>query len=417
MKLKKLIKKSNKQHKIFAVIIILAITSFGVKLLFIGHAQTPYASVNASGGNITGGASVVDDATASNGKAVMFQSITPSNNPTGVPAGISPGNAFMVAFINMTTAQQTSTIALMKADGVKWLRIDVSGSFSYKAFIQAANLGGINVMATLQNWGTETNPTSPSAYASYATSAVQTLKPLGVEDYEILNEPNGCEDKMSPSTYVGILKAAYTSIKAADPSAFVISAGLCPHSTDGSASGYEPLDYLKAMYSAGAQGYFDAFGDHPYSGSETAHGTSSYNPWTYLPTIHNLMASNGDGNKKIWLTEYGCPTVLDINHSTLCSPQNGVNLGQEDAQAARITDAFAVARGAPQQSGQTGWTFIGGPLFIFNWEDSCDGYYGLYTVTSGAVCDSTTRTYPTTTDITPVAKSAPLSAFSTAAKN
>lgn len=412
-------------QNIAGIIVILIITVIGVKFLIISHAQSPYTTVPASSGTLAGGAIKVNDSSASISGAVRFGNVTSavnpmSNNPTGVPAGISPGNAFELAFNNMSSSQQTATISLMKADGVKWLRIDVGDTFPYDSFIQAATAGGIQVMATLQHWGTEASPTTPSSYASFATTAVQKLKPLGVEDYEILNEPNGCEDKMSASTYVGILKAAYTSIKAADPSAFVITAGLCPNSgSDPTIGALAPIQYLTDMYAAGAQGYFDAVGDHPYGyPDDTAYGQDSWNPWTYLPTMHSIMASNGDAIKKIWLTEYGCPTGTDGGHTQFCSPTSGATVTQEEAsEATMITDAFAVARGAPQKTGTVGWTFIGGPLFIFNWEDSCDGDFGIYTVTSGTVCNTTTKTYPTATDITPVAKSLTLSSYMTAANN
>ncbi len=364
-------------------------------------------------------ATVVPLATA--GGAAQHVTASPlsvaGNNPTGVPTGISPGNAFEVAFEHMSHATQIKTIAQMKADGVKWLRIDVYNTFSFDAFIQDATADGIQVLALLQNWGTESNPTIPSAYATFATTAVQYLKPLGVEDYEILNEPNGCEDDMSASTYVGILRAAYTSIKTADPSAFVVTAGLCPVSgTDPIIGNLAPTQYLTAMYAAGAEGYFDAVGYHPYSYPDTAYTAASNNPWTYLPTMHSIMATNGDSTKQIWLTEYGCPTGTDAGQTLFCSPTVGATEAQEQAaEATSISDAFAVARGAPQQAGEAGWTFIGGPLFIFNWEDSCDGDYGINTVTSGTICDTSTGTYPATTNITPLAKRAPLAAFMAAA--
>jgi hypothetical protein len=71
-----------------------------------------------------------------------------------------------------------------------------------------------------------------------------------------------------------------------------------------------PVTYLSQMYAAGAAGYFDAIAYHPYlyslpfSGGEGHAGV----PITQAEQLHALMVANGDGNKKIWATEYGQPS-------------------------------------------------------------------------------------------------------------
>ena len=102
----------------------------------------------------------------------------------------------------------------------------------------------INVDAVLQDWYI---PQTPAAMASSATQEVQALKPYGIETYEVLNEPNGCAYQLSAANYTAMLKATYKAVKAADPSATVISGGMCPNGATNS-----PPTYLSAMYKAGA---------------------------------------------------------------------------------------------------------------------------------------------------------------------
>lgn len=100
--------------------------------------------------------------------------------------------------------------------------------------------------------------------------------------------------------YVTLLKEAYTQAKSANPNCVVISAGI---------SNYSP--YLQEMYSYGVKGYFDVFGSHPYFW----HGpTKNYDPdyvdespdrFPNIQKMRDVMVANGDGAKKILITELG----------------------------------------------------------------------------------------------------------------
>ncbi|MGB0970748.1 MAG: Ig-like domain-containing protein, partial [Mycobacterium sp.] len=140
-------------------------------------------------------------------------------------------------------------------------------------------------------------PTNPQLFAQFAAATAEHY--LGrINTWEVWNEQNIPRFWASPSPadYAELLKAVYPAIKAVDPSATVITGGLSPDS-----SGIDPLSFVTAMYAAGAGGYFDAISMHPYS-------------FPQLPTIdsvkavHDVMTANGDGDKKVWLTEVGAPT-------------------------------------------------------------------------------------------------------------
>ena len=276
---------------------------------------------------------------------------------TRVAVGITPGFGFEKAFRNMDNNQQRTVINQMKNDGVQRLRLEYyfDDSFDYQ-FIKDAASAGIWVDVLLEDF-----PATPAQFASFATRTVATFKPLGVHTYEILNEVNIHTPTITALQYVSILKLVYPAIKAADPSSIVLMSGL------GVGPGsQEPYTYLEAMYAAGAKGYFDAANMHPYSFpnmpapiSESA--CDNDNAFCYdLPAIHAVMEQNGDGHKKIWLTEFGCPTGTDDGRQASCT----------DATLARqITQAF-------NQANRWGWT---GPLFVFSWQDNTtDGDFGLY---------------------------------------
>src|SRR5262249_29543224 len=140
---------------------------------------------------------------------------------------------------------------------------------------------------------------TPAEFANFGTKAVNTLKPLGVHTYEILNEVNLYTPTITAAQYVPVLKAAYTAIKSVDPSSIVLMSGLGPGPGD-----QAPDTYLQAMYTVGAQGYFDVANLHPYSYPDmpapaVASDCQNYNSFCHgLPAMHAVMEQNGDGHKK-----------------------------------------------------------------------------------------------------------------------
>lgn len=277
--------------------------------------------------------------------------VTPRINTHGA-AGISPGSGFEDLFGSMSSSQQQTVINNMKNVGVQWLRLDYYPHDSYDyQLIKDAESAGINVDVLLEDFRA-----TPAAFARFGTQAVNTFKPLGVYSYEILNEVNTYTSPITAPDYVRLLKAVYPAIKAADSSATVLMSGL-------DFSG-KPDAYLQAMYDAGAKGYFDAVSAHPYTYYPAMPAPTHCPPSNAfchgLPDLYAVMQQHGDGNKQIWITEFGCPTGTDAGKPAACT---------DTTLAQQLTQAFNQARA-------WGWT---GPLFIFCWQDNAkDGDFGLF---------------------------------------
>jgi hypothetical protein len=289
-----------------------------------------------------------------------------------VPPGMNFGSGYEATFQAMPAAQQTRVMTSVAASGTAEMRVDVPfdgqedqrGHFYWHSDAEIAQaLGhGIHVLATIgfaPSWAEESDGSpNPTQFAAFAAAVAAHYGPMGVHDYEIWNEPNlqhYWEAPVTAGEYAALLKATYPAIKAADRASTVITGGLAP-APDNRPASMGPMTYLNLLYRDGAGKYFDAVGDHPYSHTHLPTDPESWNPWTYLPGMHTLMAANGDGNKKIWLTEYGAAT----------SGPSGVSLSR---QALMITQAFRLARS---------WSWAG-PLFVFDWQDDAvDGPMGLH---------------------------------------
>jgi hypothetical protein len=184
-------------------------------------------------------------------------------------------------------------------------------------------------------------PVDPAKFADFATKVVQRYGDR-VSHWEIWNEPNvplfwGYMDDRAPS-YTRVLKAAYPAIKAVQPNSTVVAAGLS-RAPDPNA----PPPFVATMYALGAKGFFDALAMHPYVYPRGL-DADPYNGWSDVERVRQIMVDHGDGDKKIWMTEFGAPTTTQTD--------GGVS---QDEQAREITDVLAKAA----QSG------FSGPAFIF----------------------------------------------------
>jgi hypothetical protein len=261
--------------------------------------------------------------------------------------------------------------------GVRWMRIGInwhviqrSGpeSFNWTPFdvvVRGARERGMNVLGVLlytPPWarGGRGDPATPPSdagdYATFAAQAVRHYAPMGVAHWEIWNEPNIPESwntGPNAAAYTALLRAAYGAIKRADPDATVVSGGLSGYGAyrDVSADGrINPLTFLERMYAAGAKGHFDAFGYHPYNfpGGLVFHPASGWSQMVDTsPSIRSIMSANGDGNKRIWGTEFGAPT-------------SGTPGAMTEREVARlVTDSYKVF-------GSYSWS---GPLFWYSLRD------------------------------------------------
>jgi hypothetical protein len=171
--------------------------------------------------------------------------------------------------------------------------------------------------------GNSTGP--PDSYADYAdfVGAVAARYRGQVRFYQIWNEPNLAYEwnwtTPQPARFAELLQLGYQAIKAADPGAVVLFPSLAP--TDGLDVYRAPmseLEYLDQVYAAGGGRYFDimsaqAYGlgqppsEHRYVrlGKRPARPLDTRTDVSRIVLVHEVMQRNGDGDKSIWISEFG----------------------------------------------------------------------------------------------------------------
>lgn len=129
--------------------------------------------------------------------------------------------------------------------------------------------------------------------------------------YQLWNEPNlegeWGGQPIDPAGYLELLQAGYAAIKAIDPEAVVLLAGLAPTDQRGPANVSE-LIYLQDLYDLGAAEHFDVVSAMVYG-----YGYSPYdrrvdfarNNFSRVIQVREIMERNGDESTPIWAVEYG----------------------------------------------------------------------------------------------------------------
>ena len=163
-------------------------------------------------------------------------------------------------------------------------------------------------------------PSDPQLFVSYVRTLVSRYGPDGtfwaahpelpkvpIRYWQFWNEPHlpfqwdlpKSQRKFWPKTYVAQLKVFYQAVKAQDPNAKVVLAGLANKS----------WDYLGALYRAGARGNFDVAAIHPYT-------TKPSGVVRLLARFRKVMRAQHDAATPVWVTELGLPASKGRVHSS-----------------------------------------------------------------------------------------------------
>ena len=174
----------------------------------------------------------------------------------------------------------------------------------------------INAGTTLTSTWTSGPPTTPAQYAAACAWLVAQSGLQGCH-WELMNEPDGSAQGITAALYVEALEAAYTAMKAADPTctihAFALSAVYSEVGEGGS-------QYYEACYAINSTlyDYYDVADFHTYSNDDdyvtdappSFVGPSGVNIYNGIAMMQQIRLEKGD-TKPFWLTEIGWPNSVE----------------------------------------------------------------------------------------------------------
>ena len=154
----------------------------------------------------------------------------------------------------------------------------------------------------------------PAAYDDFAafTAAFAERYRGRVEAIIVGNEPNLTFEwgyrQTTAADYVALLRTVYPAVKAAAPETLVLGGALAPTlEPEGSPWGINDLDYLDAMYRAGAAPFFDGLAVHVYG--LTAPPAAEPGPeilnFRRVELMREIMIAHGDDETQVYITETG----------------------------------------------------------------------------------------------------------------
>jgi len=180
------------------------------------------------------------------------------------------------------------------------------------------------------------------AWTTFVTAAIQRYGPGGafwaenpgvpvrpIRTWQIWNEENFkyFVARPNPADYGKLVKLSYTAIKAVDPGAQIILGGMfaTPYEATKKVKppeAYFAADFLNQMYKTtpGIKSKFNGVALHPYTGYWQ-------NLTEKIEEVRTALKNNGDGAKKLWITELGWssgPPASDGSNSFAQGPAGQV---------------------------------------------------------------------------------------------
>ena len=287
-------------------------------------------------------------AQAPSGSTGAAQQPAPSGGSSAsfAPATMSSPDYGAQVFVWWREEIRDRDLDLMKDGGFNWIKQSFSwesiegagrGIYDWSIADQVvthANDRGLKILARLsldpdlQGFWAGDPPQNGDAFAEFAgaLAARYSCQPgaMGcIQAYQIWNEPNLAREwgnkRPNPAEYVEFLGKAYRAIKAANPNAIVISAGMAPTGDNNDIAMPDDLFY-EQMYQArggSSEGYFDMLGVHgagyaappeldpAEAASNPKYGGYRFFAFRHVEDIRRIMEKYGDTAKKIVLLEFG----------------------------------------------------------------------------------------------------------------
>jgi hypothetical protein len=217
---------------------------------------------------------------------------------------------------------------------INWARLD--------PVVNAAQANGVNLILSVvrsPGWAGQNGgmPADKFTFAGFMSQMASRYKGK-VAAYEIWNEQNYAAESggtVNLGQYVDLLQVGYMAVKYADPNAIVMTGGLTPVGLNDPHIAVNDVEYLRQFYAyqgGVAKNYYDVLGAHPGSNNNSPDQKWPDNPGTgHCPEIYRnlegtcwrtdnsfyfrriedlraVMEQAGEGNKQMWLTEFGWTT-------------------------------------------------------------------------------------------------------------
>ena len=310
-------------------------------------------------------------------------------SPTPLPPPVfKPGWGVQVHLFGMDVDQ---VLGWAQGMGVEWIKQQVEwtniehapGAYDWReldVIVDKVNGYGLQLMLSVNHapgWtrseAVEYGPPHDPAEFGRFMGVLAARYQGRVAAYELWNEPNLQREwrgePLDPALFVALIQEGSQAIRAADPSARLISGAPAVTGINDGETAVDDRIYLQGMVAAGVGQWVDGVGVHPYGFAnppqerwdDPTHRASSHNEhpsFFFRDTLEDyraILVEGGLSALPLWVTEFGWPSVdgLGAVDTTGWAYARQVSEAQ---QADYVTQAFKMGRAVD-------WT---GPMILWN---------------------------------------------------
>jgi O-antigen ligase len=194
-----------------------------------------------------------------------------------------------------------------KWDDIVWSTVKARG----RAFDLIAVLDTSPTWAQINNQQSaiKNPPSDPSDFARFAGEFARRYG-MAIHFYQIWDEPNlgdRWNGEVNPTAYAEMLRQAREAIRANDPDAVILLAGLAP-TVENSRVNMSDWLYLRKLYEVGAGQYFDIACGKPYgfsTGPDDRRVDANVLNFSHIILMREEMEAHGDAAKPLWASHFG----------------------------------------------------------------------------------------------------------------
>ncbi|MFZ5917496.1 MAG: O-antigen ligase family protein [Chloroflexota bacterium] len=191
----------------------------------------------------------------------------------------------------------------------------------WDAIVARASEHGLQIVAVLDgapawaqrhpsNGGSGSPPQEVADFGRFARAFAERYG-AAIDHYQIWDEPNLSAHWggafVDPAAYVQLLREGWHQIRAVDPAAKILLAGLAP-TVEGGPLNLNEAAFLEGIYAAGGGAFFDIAAAKPYGFWHRAlDGRLDVNVLNFgrVALLRQVMVAHGDAGKSLWAVAWG----------------------------------------------------------------------------------------------------------------